>query len=348
MQQACGRSVVGVAAHGAACALMGIMVIAPRLSPTRTFARTRALLRRVATISALRQDAEDRAGPIGGFVDVHCHLTHPAFGGSIGQAAVIERAKLAGVSRIVVNGLEPSSNREVLELCAKHEDILEPALGIYPLDACANAINPAEFSAHFGGSTAPAGFDLADELAFIDEKAATGSLTAIGEAGLDGMYGYNERLLGAQEEVLRELCRIARRSRLPIIVHSRAAEVRVFRVLQDEGVELAVFHCYMGKKKLALEIAAAGYSLSIPSFVVRNQQLQGMVKALPRESLLTETDAPYLAPSKGDWPNEPQTVCEAVAAMAKARGGVADELRKLVIRNYERLFVARRSLSVGV
>lgn len=199
-------------------------------------------------------------------------------------------------------------------------------------------IDPEEYGARLGGLRPPAAFDVGEELSFIEARASCGELAAIGEAGLDGMYGYSERLLGAQEEVLRQLCRIACRHSLPIIVHSRRAEARVFEVLQEEGVKLADFHCYMGKRKLALEIASAGYLLSIPSCVTRNRQLQELCRALPAESLLTETDAPWLPPSKDQWPSEPQHVPQAVEAMAAARGEPPDLVRAQVLANYAQLF----------
>jgi len=73
------------------------------------------------------------------YVDVHCHVIHDQFTGE--EDDVTHRAQLAGVEYCVVNGLEPISNRAVLELCACHPNILLPALGIYPLDACAHVIN---------------------------------------------------------------------------------------------------------------------------------------------------------------------------------------------------------------
>lgn len=271
-------------------------------------------------------------------MDVHCHLTHDAFTACGGVDAAVARACAAGLTRVVVNGLEPTSNRAVLEMCARHPDVLRAALGIYPLDACAKLIDADEFKTRLDRCTLPPVFDIADELGFIDQQAANGSITAVGEAGLDGMYGYAPRLLDAQEEVLRELCRIAKRHSIPIIVHSRAAELRVFEVLQDEGVELADFHCFMGKKKLAMRIAEAGYFLSIPAFVGRNPQVQSYCRDLPLEQLLSETDAPYLAPQRNQWPNEPSYVPGAVAAMASVRNQPVEEIRAQIWANYQNLF----------
>lgn len=273
----------------------------------------------------------------GSYVDVHCHLFHESFKGADGEDEAVQRARDASLKHVVVNGLDPETNRAVEALCARHPDVLRSALGIYPSYASANAIDGAEFQERLGFE-APTPFDVAAEISKIDAAAAAGSIIAVGEAGLDGMYGYNEKLLAAQEEVLRELCKVAKKHCLPIIVHSRCAEKRVFEVLQDEGVEKADFHCYMGKKKLGMQIADAGYYLSIPSVVTRHPQIQGLCRALPMDRLLTETDSPFLAPEKGQFPNEPSTVPSGVAAMAKVRGEAVEEVRCRVMENYERLF----------
>eukprot|EP00933_Yihiella_yeosuensis_P021306 TRINITY_DN16886_c0_g2_i1.p1 TRINITY_DN16886_c0_g2~~TRINITY_DN16886_c0_g2_i1.p1 ORF type:complete len:388 (+),score=62.67 TRINITY_DN16886_c0_g2_i1:49-1164(+) len=271
------------------------------------------------------------------YVDVHCHLTHAAFGGESGEDQAVQRARDSGLRRVIVNGLDTESNRAVLKLCERHSDVLRPALGIYPLHASAGEIDRADFISRLDLEP-PSPLDIRAELAFIDSMAAAGKLVAVGEAGLDKMYGYEERLLSAQEAVLRELCRIARKHNLPLILHSRAAEARVFQILQDEQIERADFHCYTGKKKLAIQIAEAGYYLSMPACITRNQQFQALAKALPMNRLLTETDAPYMAPDKDAFPNEPSNVPPAVNAIAKVRDMPADEVQAQLWQNYIDLF----------
>ena len=111
------------------------------------------------------------------FVDVHAHLIHPQFEGEEREAA--ERAQQAGLRAVIVNGLEPSSNRRVLELCEEYEH-LYPALGIYPVDAIAHRIDPDTWPYDWAP---PAPFDVDEEIAFIDSVAPR--LIAIGECGLE-------------------------------------------------------------------------------------------------------------------------------------------------------------------
>lgn len=261
------------------------------------------------------------------YVDVHAHLIHPEFAGE--EDAVALRARDAGLEYVIVNGLEPTSNRAVLELCARHEHLL-PALGIYPVDAVAAGVDPAAWEYDF---PPPTPFDTDAEIAFIDSVA--GQLVAVGECGLDNYWIKDQP--AEQERVLRGLCAVAQKHDLPVILHSRKAEARTFEILQEMGVQKADFHCYGGKLKLAKRIAAAGYYLSIPPVVVRADSFQQITRALPLDKLLTETDCPYMGPDRGER-NEPANVPRGVAAMARARGIEADEMAAAIRANFKRLF----------
>jgi len=261
------------------------------------------------------------------FVDVHAHLIHPQFEGEEREAA--ERARQAGLGAVIVNGLEPSSNRRVLELCDEY-DHLYPALGIYPVDAIAQRISPENWPYDWPPPTA---FDVDQEIAFIESVAPR--LIAIGECGLDRYWVKDED--AEQERVLRALIEIAMRHDKPVILHTRKAEARTLEILLEMGVTKADFHCFTGKLKLAHRIADAGYYLSIPPAVVRDQTFQRFAKELPLESLLTETDSPYMGPVRGER-NEPAYVPRGVEALAQARGLTAEAMKRAIAENFERLF----------
>ena len=261
------------------------------------------------------------------YVDVHAHLIHPKFDGQ--EDAVAKRAAEAGLEFVIVNGLEPHSNRAVLELCERHTHLL-PACGIYPVDAIAKEIASQGWEHPF---PPPEVFSPEDEIAFIDSVADR--LVAIGEIGLDQHWVKNQQ--ARQEEVFRALIRVAQKHDKPIIIHTRKAEARAFEILQEMNVERADFHCYGGKLKLAKRIAEAGYYLSIPPVVVKAESFQRIVAELPIEQLLTETDCPYMGPDTGEL-NEPKNVPRGVAAMAKVRGLPADEMASQIRANFRRLF----------
>ncbi len=138
-----------------------------------------------------------------GYVDVHCHLIHDKFKGIEDEIAL--KCKTAGMDFVVVNGLEPISNRQVLELCNKHKPYLLPALGIYPLDAACNVITEANWNHPF---PPPEKFDVDAEVDFIDEMAGNKLIAAVGECGLDKHYLTDDTSMQEQERVLRKLMKV--------------------------------------------------------------------------------------------------------------------------------------------
>jgi TatD DNase family protein len=272
------------------------------------------------------------------YVDVHCHIIHDQFTGE--EDDVTHRAQLAGLEYCVVNGLEPISNRAVLDLCARHPNILLPALGIYPLDACAHVIDSTKWDHPF---VPPTQFNVDAEIDWIDQMCSITNTTtnkkivvAIGECGLDAYYTTQSVELDEQERVLRKLIHVAVKHDLPLILHTRKAELRTFEILQEMNVIKADFHCFCGKAKLGKRIAEAGYYLSIPSVIARSESFRALVKVVPLSQLLTETDSPYQGPIK-DVRNEPNTVPIGVKVIAEVKGITEMEAMMAIRTNFRRL-----------
>lgn len=263
------------------------------------------------------------------YCDVHTHLIHQQFEGEEDSAA--ERAAEAGLRCVIVNGLEPTSNRAVLELCERHEH-LYPAIGVYPVDAGVAAINDDNWSHDWGP---PDHFDVDAEIDWIEQN--LDRVVAIGECGLDAYWVDDEAVRAEQERVLRKLCELSVAYDKPVILHTRKAEQRTFDIVKEMGVEKADFHCYGGKHNLAVEIAEHGYYFSIPTVVERSGSFQALVKKLPLELILTETDAPYMGPDRGER-NEPANVPRGVAAIARARGEDEEAVERAIWENCNRLF----------
>lgn len=265
------------------------------------------------------------------YVDVHTHLTHEDFDQD--RTEVIARAHQAGLGAIVVNGLEPRSNRCILEM-AKKDSLIKPALGIYPLDAVCHDI-PQDFP------FVVAKFDVVAELQFIRSQAALGTIAAIGECGLDGYYLGPEYLPG-QEKVFESLIAIAIDFDLPIIIHTRKCEQRAGEILAALGAKKVNFHCFGGRSNMAKDYAEKyGWWFSIPANCTVNEGFQKMLRILPPEKILTETDAPYLAPVRGQR-NEPANVVGTVARLAEYRGWTVEDAKKKVYENYTNLFCGSR------
>lgn len=261
------------------------------------------------------------------YVDAHAHLVHPQFTGE--EDAVAQRAAKAGLTHVIVNGLEPRSNREVLRLCARHEHLL-PAVGIYPVDAICNHIDADAWNHDFAP---PTRFDVDAEIDWI--ASVVDQVVAIGECGLDQHWVKDQA--PEQERVLRRLCEVAVAADKPLILHTRRAEARAFEIIQQMGVKRADFHCYGGKLKLARRIADAGYYLSIPPVVERAESFQVLARELPAHCLLTETDCPYMGPDRGER-NEPANVPRGVAAIAAVRGVSTAAMAETIRANFQRLF----------
>ncbi len=260
------------------------------------------------------------------YVDVHTHLTHARFEND--YEAVIANAKKVGVEAIIVNGLEPKSNRQTLDL-AKRFDNIYPALGIYPIEAIHPMVKDLDLT--------KSDFDVDQEIAFIEENARQDKIIAIGECGLDG-YWVGQETFAEQERVFIELIEIGKRYDKPIIIHTRKLEKRAMEILAHHDAKRVNFHCYCGKVKWAID-AAENYNwyFSIPANARNNEAFGKMLQKLPAENILTETDAPYLAPVRGER-NEPANVVGTVAYLAELRGISTDQAKTLVSDNFRRLF----------
>jgi TatD DNase family protein len=261
------------------------------------------------------------------YVDVHTHLTHPDFAKDYKE--VITRSKEAGLRAIVVNGLEPKSNRQILKMAAE-DSVIKVALGIYPVDAV-NHLLPADFPFKVEK------FSLENEVKFIDQMASEGKVSAIGECGLDGHW-LDASTFKEQEKTFIQLIEISLKYDLPIIIHSRKCEQRVVEILAHYACKKVNLHCWGGRAKLAKKVCADfGWCLSIPPIATRNPGFQNLMKILPLTSLLTETDAPYLGPERNTR-NEPKNVVGTVKLLATIRGISIDEARSVVWNNYCQLF----------
>ncbi len=256
------------------------------------------------------------------YVDIHTHLTHAQFVSDL--TAVIERCEQAGVT-MVVNGLEPESNRQILTLATQYACI-KPALGIYPIDAVNDQL-PDDFPHRVGR------FAVADEVSFIRAQAKAGKLAAIGECGLDGQW-LQEDSFKAQEQVFLELLEIAADYNLPAIIHTRKLEKRAMEILAHHRLRKVNFHCFGGKSKLArIGAEQHGWWFSVPANARNNESFSKLLRELPENKILTETDAPYLSPTRGTR-NEPINVIGTVAYLAELRGWDIEQAKQRIWQNY--------------
>lgn len=260
------------------------------------------------------------------YVDCHCHLDHGMFDDI---DAAIQRAKEAKLSAIITNGINPETNRKSLELAKKY-DIVKVALGIYPPDALQRESEAGEYEV----KCKP--FDIDEEIDFI--RSHKSDICAIGEVGLDYADKGKADVKG-QKEVFEKMIELSEKLKKAIIVHSRKAESDVIDMLESSSNKKIVLHCFGGKFKLAKRAQENGWKFTIPTNVVRAQQLQNMVEKFPLSQIMTETDAPYLSPFGRFERNEPANIVEAVKKIAEIKKIEQNEAMQNIFMNYQRTFL---------
>lgn len=266
-----------------------------------------------------------------GLFDVHAHLTHPKLAPDL--PGVIERARAAGVTTILQNGLNPTDNEASRALAAK-EPMVKACFGFYPVDTVLQQMEAMgiDYPREVPAVSADEG------VAWVRENAE--SAFAIGEIGLDGHW-VPEALWGEQERVFRELVAIAIAADKPIIIHTRKRERRALEILDEMGVKRVDWHCFGGRVNLAREIASRpGHYLSIPANARRNEAFTRMVETLPRDKVLLETDCPYLGPEPGK-DNEPANVAGTLAFAAEKWQTTEAAVLAQLEENFEKLFGVR-------
>lgn len=259
------------------------------------------------------------------YVDVHAHLDHPMFKDDLDE--VIQRAEVAGVKAIIANGVNPKTNRMALQLAGQH-DIVKAALGLYPVELFGKE-NPKLLYAMNDGPP-----DIEMELEFI--KANKDSIIAIGEVGMDDHWVRGR--LAEQRDVFVKFIRLAEKLKKPLIVHSRRAEEETIDAMESSSVRKAVMHCFGGSIKLAKRCADNGWSLSIPPNISRSSHFQRIVEEININNILTETDAPYLAPDR-DQRNESSFVVQAIKKIAEIKNFEEKEVENNIWLNYQRMFL---------
>ena len=263
-------------------------------------------------------------------IDVHCHLNHEFFKGKVDK--VIERAKKAGVVAIVVSGVNPASNKEVLTLVKKYPDILRASLGIYPIDALGIQPEGAGMAHHKGL------INLEEEFKFIEKN--KDAVHCIGEVGMDFHWADKEKTYRQQAENFRKIIRFAINIKKPLVIHSRKAEAECLEILQEEikNHEIPVIqHCFSGRKALMTKGAELGHYFSIPPCIVKSFNFQTLVKKVPLTQLLTETDSPWLSPYQEQM-NEPAFVAESIKQIALVKELSEEQVVEQIWKNYQKIF----------
>lgn len=259
------------------------------------------------------------AEPIPDLVDSHTHLDFPDFAGH--EAEVVARAAAAGVRRMVTICTRLRLVPQVQALAERFPGVFWAA-GTHPMHAAEEPMATVEA---------------------LVALARHPKLVGIGETGLD--YHYTADSAAVQQQSLRVHIEAARRTGLPLIIHARAADGDMARILTEEyraGPYTCVMHCFSSGAGLAQAALDLGFYLSATGILTfpKSQELRDIFAAAPVDRVLVETDAPYLAPvpHRGKR-NEPAYAALTAAAIAPLWGMTPAAFARQTTANFDRLFV---------
>lgn len=251
--------------------------------------------------------------------DTHAHLAAEQLAAD--AAAVIERARAAGVSRILAVGTTAQSSRDCLALARLHENVWATA-GIHPNHAA--EAQPGDW----------------DEIVRLSSEV---KVVALGETGLD-LY-WKDTPLPVQQDYFDRHIRLSQQTGLALVIHLRETAAEILAVLAEARRcdELrGVMHSFTGTADEAAEFLALGLHISFAGMVTfkKSDELRAVAAKIPAERLLVETDAPYLSPEpfRGKRPNEPARVVHTARCVAEARGISLAELARQTTANALALF----------
>lgn len=262
-------------------------------------------------------------------VDHHCHLDFPQFAADLD--GLVARAKAAGVQTMVTISTRIRRFEQVLAVAERNDNVY-CSVGTHPHNAHEELDIPV------------------DEIVRLAQHP---KVVAVGEAGLD--YHYQHSTPAAQAQGFRNHIAAARRTGLPLEIHTREADADTLTILQEEharGAFPAVLHCFTGGRELAMRAVDLGLYVSFSGVVSfkKSEDLRDIARSVPLDRILVETDAPYLAPEpyRGKT-NEPAYVVHTAAAVAKARDMPRDALAAATTDNFHRLFakVPRRRQGIA-
>lgn len=249
--------------------------------------------------------------------DTHVHLNAEQYKEDLEE--VIKRAQSEGVTNMVVVGFDRPTIEKAMLLVEKY-DFLYASVGWHPVDA----------------------IDMTEaDLEWIEELSAHPKVVALGEMGLD--YYWDKSPKDIQKEVFRKQIALAKRVKLPIIIHNREATQDIVDILKEEGAEEigGIMHCFSGSEEIAKECMKMNFYISFggPVTFKNAKKVKEVAADIPLDYLLIETDCPYLTPHpfRGKR-NEPAHVKLVAEEIARLKELPFEEVARVTTENAKKLF----------
>ena len=248
----------------------------------------------------------------------HAHYDDPRFDGD--RDRVLTAVKDAGIGRVINVGSDLASSESSVRLSEKYA-FIDAAVGVHPHEA--------------GSYTEETGERLT-------ELCGNPGVVAFGEMGLD--FYYNRSSADEQAKCFISQTKLARKSGLPVIIHSRDAARQTYEILRDNGPFTGVIHCYSGALPMAAEYVRMGFYIGVGGIITfdKTKKLPEVVKEIGLERLLVETDAPYLSPSpKRGERNDSRNLVYIIEKIAEIKGVAVEDVIYKTRENAVRLFGER-------
>ena len=251
-------------------------------------------------------------------VDSHCHLDFPDFADELDQ--VVQRARDRGIGRMVTICTRVKKFPQILAVAERFDDVF-CSVGTHPHNADE---------------------ELDITVADLVELSQHEKVVAIGEAGLD--YHYDKSPRPAQAQGFRTHIAAARETGLPLVIHARSADEDMMAILREEtaiGAFPAILHCFSSGRALAECGIELGMTVSFSGILTfkNSQDIRDIARDMPRDKVLVETDAPYLAPvpNRGKR-NEPAYVADTARVLAETWEMDETDVWQQTTQNFFRLF----------
>jgi TatD DNase family protein len=277
------------------------------------------------------------------FLDAHTHVQFSAYDAD--REEVISRAQAAGISMVNV-GTQQDTSRAAVELAERYEDGVYAAIGLHPIHTAKSYHDAQEL----GGGDAAKAFTSRGEMFDADyyrELAAHPKVVAIGECGLDYFtrgegQAVSREVKERQKEIFIAQIRLAQELKKPLMIHCRDAFPDLIETLAANCPPLApssIIHFFTGTIAEAQTLLDLGFSFTFGGVITFAQNYDEVVKMIPFDRILSETDAPYVAPApyRGKR-NEPAYVVETVKKLAELKGVSIEKMKEQIWQNAKRVF----------
>lgn len=250
-------------------------------------------------------------------IDTHCHIDFEDYDND--RKEVIKRAQ-QDLDAVINSGTSLEGNENALRLSKEYENFIYPTFGFHPVSSQESTQTEIdEAQKHL--------------IENID------NIVAIGEVGMDYFYTKDKALRQRQKEIFTSFIEIADEHKVPLLMHVRDCEKKAFNLLEEyDNIPYVVFHCFSGSMKTAKRIMDKGnYYMSFSTMICYSQRHQDLVKDIPLEYILTETDSPYLAMTKEER-NEPVNVIKAAQKIAEIKNIDFNEVDEITTSNALKIF----------